>query len=182
MPRPTKSQSYSIQMFALLRKFETADISYVELMGRDIATRNPQPDLRKRCEKLRFDFYAFKSALEKEGNPLAKVAQRLEFVIRGEGEEVALVIQPRDTNDSSMAIERALERQGISLFGMPQGGAYGLEAAARAQIAFGGGASTQEAAAKAREQQWLKEGVEQTKKFEKIMEDLGFVAAPKKDA
>lgn len=182
MPRPQKPGSYPAFFRRLAEQFRTGEVvGPVEIDCAELCTSAEDPE--KYAQKLRFRWYGFKKALEKARDPLGDTLDGLELLLRGP----ILVIQSRDDNKMARLVEAALERQGIRMFtpreiwGERQQGTkepYDMGVARKEVI----NEPPTEEEKQALEQQWLKEGVQQTKHFEEVLVQLGFTAHKKDSA
>lgn len=186
MPRPLKANAYPIVFWRIAEGFADGSIrGAIEIRGEDIYNPGRGETPEACASKMRFKWYGFKKALDKINHNLSRTVETLELSIMGS----VLTIQRRDDTEVNRALERVLEAQGIrisappSMFRPPETlveGAPPMQprnyGGAR-EIPVGTTERTPEEKARL-EEQWLKEGVAQTKHFEETLRQLGFVEAP----
>lgn len=194
MPRPTNSKSYPTLFWRIAEAFQTGDATQpIQIDCTEIYTAARGETPEGCAQKLRFRWYGFKKSLEKLNHPLTPTMHALELLVRGP----LLIIQLRDTNDFSRAVEAALERQGVRMFTPPQ--IFEIQQMERMRLRpneplpafdygkarvdtinrhiddpqdhFPGGSTD---APTINEEQVMRDGVASTKKFEAVMAQLGF--------
>jgi hypothetical protein len=209
MPASKNPLNYPHVCFDVMRTFERRETDCLIMDGqdyRDTAELWPVERARKKAKQMQLTFNGFRQAMRLAGRQEALLLETLEFTFQETPTGGECIVRTRDTGGFTRAVRKAMLRQGIQP-GLPRyaeeqavaavtpairyNGIIGVEGEPQQKpfdygLAEKGKLTTEVVTAmspdeKQRlEQQWLKEGVEQTKHFEETLRQLGFVEAERK--